>query len=154
MSKLKEQAIRSNYINFAFFAFFVFFADQIVKLAVRIYMQEGSSVSLINGFLDIAFVKNYGAGFGILQGHAQLLAWFSLIVVGLIMYFYDRIPETKNKGLGVGLAVGGTISNFSDRIFLGYVVDFIDFSFWPVFNIGDIGITLGAVFLIAAFLKS
>jgi len=65
--------------------------------------------------------------------------------------YYKRIPQKYH--IFVALILGGTIGNLIDRLFRGFVVDFIDFSFWPAFNIADMAISIGAIFLIILLIK-
>jgi signal peptidase II len=117
--------------------------DQLSKLLVR---QLDSAITLIPGFLSINLVMNTGAGFGLFQGQRWLLTWISVMVVGLILYYYDRIPERER--IPFALILGGALGNLIDRLLLGYVVDFIDLSFWPAFNIADSALTIGVALLL------
>jgi len=91
-------------------------------------------------------VKNYGAAFGILQGYTTLLIIVSLAVAGVCAYYYKE----KNLRVGLSFLLAGTISN---RIFLGYVRDFIDLKFWPVFNLADSFNVIGVILIIYLSLK-
>lgn len=109
-----------------------------------------------NHFLDLKlvgfhFVKNTGASFGMLQGNNALLAWISVIVLGLIMLNIDKIK--KEHEIPVLLLVSGLLSNLIDRVFRGFVIDFIDFKFWPVFNLADALIVVGVIWLITVILR-
>lgn len=88
---------------------------------------------------------NYGAAFGILQNQRLLLIIISIIVIITCIYYY------KKYKLPLSFILAGTISNLIDRIFLGYVRDFIDFKIWPVFNLADVFNCIG-VFLLIYFL--
>jgi len=98
-------------------------------------------------------VHNFGAGFSLFQGATQLIIWFSIIVIGIIVYLYDKIPRLLYVQLSTASLLGGIIGNLIDRFRLGYVIDFIDFRVWPTFNIADMAITLGVIGLIIYFLK-
>ncbi|MBN2111961.1 signal peptidase II [Candidatus Woesearchaeota archaeon] len=119
--------------------------DQLTKLFVYSY---GISKTVISNFLYIRYTENTGAGFGFLQGQNSLLAWLMLIFIGLVLYYYDRIPEKKSIVVFASLVLGGAVGNFIDRIYLGFVRDFIAFTFWPSFNIADAAITIGGIGLI------
>lgn len=97
------------------------------------------------GFLGMKTYHNTGAAFSILQNSNMMLLFFSIIVLGGILYFYDRIPKSKFFYVMAGLVIGGIIGNCIDRTILSYVVDFIDLKFWPVFNIADSAVCVGAV---------
>jgi len=93
-----------------------------------------------------SFEKNYGAAFGILEGHLSLLIFISFLIISFLIYFSDKV-----KGLGVwgiGLLLGGATSNLVDRMLYGYIVDFIKIGFWPSFNLADVFNVAGVVLLI------
>lgn len=100
-----------------------------------------------------AVVHNTGAAFGLFRGSAMLFVWFALIVIGIILYFYSKIPRKAAPQIFVAIILGGTIANLIDRIRLGFVIDFIDMKFWPAFNIADAAITVGVICLIIYLLK-
>jgi signal peptidase II len=99
-------------------------------------------------------VTNTGASWGILQGKNMLLVWVCLIVLGLIMVNIDFIRKRKEQVLPVILIIAGLLGNLIDRIFRGFVIDFIDFRFWPVFNLADSCIVIGVILLIIVILKN
>ena len=127
--------------------------DQIIKAIITRNLQLSQSIPIIPNIFHLTYIQNTGAGFGLFQGSTRLLIWFSIIVIGLILYFYDAIPENKYVQASVALILGGTFSNLIDRINLGYVIDFLDFRIWPAFNIADAAITTGVVILIIYILK-
>ncbi len=92
-------------------------------------------------------------GFGLFQGNNTIIAFLMLIFIGLVLYYYDRIPKNKAAVIFAALLLGGAIGNFIDRIFFGFVRDFIDFSFWPAFNIADAAITIGGIGLLVYLMK-
>jgi len=92
---------------------------------------------------------NYGAAFGILQGWRWLFVIISFFVIGSILYYKDKI---KSYGYyGIILLFSGTTGNLIDRLVFGYVRDFIDFGFWPSFNLADSFNTLGVILLVIYF---
>ncbi|MBI2668016.1 signal peptidase II [Candidatus Woesearchaeota archaeon] len=97
--------------------------------------------------LSIRQIKNTGAGFGILKDYRFLLIFISIIVMFIAIYY---LINAKNKYsiYGLSFILGGTIGNLIDRIFFGYVRDFIDFGFWPAFNLADSFITIGGIILV------
>src|SRR3989344_5900569 len=99
-------------------------------------------------FLKIHLVKNTGAGFGILQDQTFWLAIISLLAILVILLYYKKVEQKKWPQLLFALLLGGVIGNFIDRAFRGFVIDFIDFSFWPAFNIADAAISVAVVGLI------
>lgn len=144
---------------FIFSVLFVVLADQLAKLIIK----NSKTVYLIGDFLKLELSKNYGAGFSLMQGQTPLLIWFSILVIGLIVYYYDKIPE--KIAIYPALVLGGAIGNLIDRISYGYVIDFVDFNLWkgyflniyfkiwPSFNIADLAVFIGVIGLIAYFWK-
>ena len=127
-------------------AVLVILVDQISKYMVKSFIELGGSVPLIKNVLYLTLVQNKGAGFGILQGQRLFFIVFSFVVLIGLIYKWKRIP--KNVGVPIGFIIGGLLGNLIDRIFLGHVVDFIDFRIWPVFNAADSAITIAVIWLI------
>ncbi|MBS3115835.1 signal peptidase II [Candidatus Woesearchaeota archaeon] len=142
----KIQRIRNkNTGSYFWIIIAVVLLDQFSKWIVRINFNINDSVNLIKT-LNLAYITNTGSAFGILKGANSYLIFFSLIVLGLIMFYWDKIAS-KEK-IFFALIVGGIIGNLIDRISYGYVVDFIAFTFWPAFNAADSALTIGIVGLI------
>ncbi len=133
--------------------FFLVLLDQLIKYLVSKHMLVSQSIPIIKNFLHIAYIQNTGAGFGILKGWNTLLIFISLIIIGIILFYFDRIIKEKQIHIPIALILGGAFGNLIDRILLGHVIDFIDFRIWPAFNIADSCITIGALWLIVYFWK-
>jgi len=131
----------------------VLFFDQLTKIIVTANMQLSQSIPVINKVFHLTYIQNTGASFGILSGSNSLLIWFTIIAIGIIIYFYDAIPKSKSAFVLVALIIGGALSNVLDRLRLGYVVDFLDFRIWPSFNIADAALTVGAIGLIIYLMR-
>ena len=102
------------------------------------------------------FVKNYGAAFNILSGSRIFLSFISIIFSILLIYLILRKNNLKSIDLySYSFILGGTIGNGIDRIFKGFVIDFINLNIinFPVFNIADISINIGFIFLLYGILK-
>lgn len=123
-------------------SFLIVFVDQLSKFLVRRFS------SSLGQFPLLVFVRNYGAGFGILHGQRVFLIIFSFIVIGLILHYYDEIPELWHMRMFAAFLLGGTVGNLFDRLLFGYVTDFIDLGFWPTFNIADAAVTVGVIGLL------
>ena len=116
----------------------------------KFYIESNRPVfSLIPSFVDITYVQNYGAAFGIAQGSNTFLIIVSSILCTIIFAYltWQTFNHKKNR-LGLWLILAGGIGNLIDRIVRGYVVDFIDTPFIPTFNIADICVTVGIGFYI------
>jgi len=126
-------------------AVFVFVVDFLIKFYLRTHLPL-ESIPIIKNILHITVVFNSGAAFGILKGQTQFLIYISIIFVFM---FWFLIQQEKRKNLlflvSCGLIVGGAMSNLCDRIVLGFVVDYIDIRIWPVFNLSDFCISMGAI---------
>jgi signal peptidase II len=127
----------------------VLVADQYTKLAVQQDFFLGQSVPVLAGIFNLTYVQNTGGAFGIMRNSTNLFIVISIVVILFIIYFLIK-EEKKDVYVQVifSLVLGGAISNLIDRLRLGYVVDFIDFQVWPVFNIADAAITIGMVLLL------
>ena len=126
-------------------------ADQIIKYFVLLYLKPVGSVSVINGFLEWNYVENTGAAFGSFSGNTTLLSVITAVIIlaGIAAILLKKI---KNKYLLVTatIIIAGGLGNLIDRIFRGYVVEFIKVLFidFPVFNFADILVTCGSFMLI------
>lgn len=132
------------------FALVFFLLDFISKLIVSSNLTLGESIVVIPSFFDISYQVNTGGAFSLFTGYAFILA---LIAIVTIIYIHTFLKDIKNNGekLGFSLLIGGIFGNLIDRLFYGYVIDFLSFDIFgykfPVFNIADIFICLG-VFII------
>ena len=130
----------------------MFILDRLTKGLVNAQIQFGTEVSVIDHVVGITNVRNSGAAFGVAPAGATLFLVASVLVaIGLVVYV-ARNPITDWTSLVLGLILGGTLGNGYDRIFHGTVTDFINFHFWPVFNVADASISIGVVLMIAGYL--
>jgi signal peptidase II len=130
----------------------VFVLDRITKSIVATQIAYGTEVPIIGNLVGITNVRNSGAAFGFAPAGATLFLFASIIVsIGLVVYVV-RNPGTTWSDAVLGLILGGTIGNGFDRIVYGTVTDFVNFHFWPVFNLADSAISIGVVLLIATYL--
>ena len=115
------------------------------QLAVTHLLDSGArSVPMLGEYIRLTYVENRGAAFGVLQNQTYFFVVVGLVVIAVIIASYRYIPEPSwFLNLCLGLQMGGAIGNLIDRIRVGYVVDFIDLTFWPVFNIADSAICVG-----------
>lgn len=123
--------------------------DQISKYFAVTRLADGS-FPIWEDILHFTYVKNTGAAFGILRSAPVLLLILPFIILaGILLYIILKKPKGIIQ-LPLGLIIGGAVGNLIDRIFRGYVVDFIDFRVidYPVFNVADICIVCGAVLLL------
>lgn len=127
-------------------------ADQLTKALVRAYLPPGASFPA-DWPVRLTHVTNTGAAFGLFTNQSLVLTFVAFFAIGLIVYYYRKMPDGAwPLRVALGLQLGGAAGNLIDRLRQGYVTDFIDLRFWPVFNIADSAITVGAVLLAASLL--
>lgn len=113
--------------------------------------EQWAPLEALRPYFTFTYVQNTGAAFGILPDGGLFFALVAFVVVGMILYFYRQMPDQGWPiRLALGLQLGGATGNLIDRLRLGYVVDFFDFKFWPVFNVADASIVVGVCLLLGA----
>ena len=130
------------------------FADQISKILIRINMSLYESIPVITNFFNLTYVTNDGMAFGINFPFGIYI--FSTISLIFTVFLFWYLWTIKEEGIvirtGVALIIAGAVGNLIDRIFLGSVVDFLDFMVgnyhWYVFNFADSYVTIGMGFIL------
>jgi len=122
--------------------------DQIIKVIIINYLSLYQSINVIKSFFNITYVRNNGAAWSILSGNRLLLISISIVALIIIYNCFIRNQKlTKLENFSYGILIGGTVGNLTDRIFRGYVVDYLDFNLFgynfPIFNFADICIVIG-----------
>ena len=125
--------------------------DQLTKWIVVNSMELYESIVLIPKVFSFTYIPNYGAAWGIFSEQRwvfMLVTSVALIIMPIILYRYRKVHFLFN--LSLSLFIGGAIGNMIDRVFVGYVVDFLEFTFinYPVFNVADIFVVFGAGIMI------
>lgn len=129
--------------------FVILALDQVIKAVVRSVMYVGESIPVIEDVFHLTYVQNRGAAFSMFSGQ-----WFILIIIPVMAilvaawYMKNHENEHWSLSLALGLVISGGIGNLIDRVAFGYVTDMFDFRIWPVFNVADIAVCVGAGFLI------
>ena len=150
MQKANRLQVKWRNVVFFITALVIVTADQLSKLWIRTNLAVGQSIPEV-GFLRLTHVTNTGSAFGLFQGQTFPLTIVAVVsVVALLLYavfFYRRFPFLDNclAWVGLSLILGGTVGNLIDRLRLGHVTDFIDFGFWPAFNIADSAVVVGVI---------
>ena len=145
-----------KYFILIFIALTIFLLDQIIKLYIASTMYNYSKV-LVNGVLNLTYTKNTGGAFGI--GKNSLIGFIIInsIIIGLLIYYVVKDHKIKLCSLiSISLRIGGGLGNLADRIFRGYVIDYLDINplfKYPVFNFADICIVLGSILLLGSLIK-
>jgi len=125
-------------------AILVFLLDQITKLIAVNNLPLHSSTAVIHNVFHLTLVQNTGIAFGIFNEHGQVLSWLislCMVVLLIVSRSFYRTPAIQQAAFGI--IFGGALGNWLDRMRLGFVVDFLDFRVWPVFNVADSCITAG-----------
>jgi len=132
--------------------------DQAAKFWVRAVLMNQDPIAIIPGVLELQYLENQGAVWGILQGKVDFLKIFTLLVLLLILFLYFKIPQGRKYNILKIITVfilAGAVGNLIDRLYLNYVVDFIYFKLinFPIFNIADCYLTVCSIllFLLAIF---
>lgn len=137
-------------------AAFIFIIDRLTKIWAQNALPLGGSHPVISNIFHLTLVHNKGIAFGLFSGWLPILVFVSVVFIILISFTfakYSKKTRRLSNTLSIGLLLGGALSNLYDRILFGYVVDFLDFRVWPVFNAADSAITVGAVILGITMLK-
>ncbi|MFA5840607.1 MAG: signal peptidase II [Candidatus Margulisiibacteriota bacterium] len=131
----------------------VFFIDHFLKNMVQHAMQVGQSIPVLDGIVKLTYVRNTGAAFSLFTGYSAYLVVIGVLATAVILYFHFKVPRRHiYSQIALAFILGGSIGNLFDRISLGFVVDYIDFGFWPVFNLADIMINVGVIMIAAHIL--
>ncbi len=134
----------------------VLVVDQLSKSLVLTFLAPGAAhaeVVIVPGLLRFYYVENTGAAFGLFQGKNPLLGFLAFSVVVVLVVWFRELVRYWPGALALGLQLGGAVGNLVDRFRHGFVVDFIDFPFWPTFNVADSAITIGVLMVLYVLLR-
>jgi len=123
--------------------------DQLTKFLITRNLSYNQSIPVIKGIFHLTLIHNRGAAFGILKNQVPLFIITSIAAIALIYFNLKKIGYKKFSiySISLSLILAGALGNLIDRLLLGYVVDFLDLRIWPVFNVADSAITIGAILL-------
>ena len=134
----------------------VLFIDQLSKILVQMFLIN-NTITIIPSFFQLNYSLNTGAAWSILNNHTIILIIISLILLFILFIFKKNFKQNKRNELAFGFLIGGIMGNLLDRVFKGYVIDFLDFNIfgydYPIFNFADIFIVVGIFLLIFAILR-
>jgi signal peptidase II len=129
-------------------------ADQLTKQLVSRRLPLGDEIGIVGSF-SIHHVQNSGIAFGLFSGSTWLVIPLTgLAIVWMLVFFARSGGRHPVLPVGLGLVIGGSVSNLVDRVRLGHVTDFLDLRYWPAFNLADIFIVVGVVVLLGALLAA
>ena len=138
-------------------AIFILLFDQISKSLIEIYFKLNESFVIVKDFFNITVAHNTGGAWSILNNHSYLFIIFSVVALIVLIRFMFQFKNNLRNNIAFACTVAGIMSNLADRLFLGYVRDFLDFTVlgydYPIFNIADIALVVGVLLLIVAIFK-
>ncbi len=131
--------------------------DQLSKILSETFLSANKSLNVISNFFSLTYVYNKGAAWSIFKGQRVFFIIFSIVALIVVIKFTKDFVMSKRNIIGFGLLIGGILGNLLDRVFLGYVRDFLDFNIFgydfPVFNFSDMAIVIGTLLLVIACFK-
>jgi signal peptidase II len=129
-------------------------ADQLTKSIVSLRLATGDSVATIGPF-SIHHVQNSGIAFGLFADSTTAVILLTGAAVAAMLVFFARTAQRHPLlPVALGLVIGGSVANLIDRVRLGHVTDFLDFLYWPAFNLADTFIVVGVALLFVSFVAS
>jgi len=138
-------------------ALLVIVLDQLSKHWVMLNLRLGVSwnpIESLSRYVSFTYITNEGAAFGIFPAFGTFFAVIAIVVVIVILIYYRHLSNRHwAMQVGLGLQLGGALGNLIDRIRVGYVIDFIDFKVWPIFNVADSSIVVGVAILALSILR-
>lgn len=150
--KIGAELKRYSFVGIIFLSLVIL--DQLFKYVASIYLTADEPLIIIPGILWLTYVKNTGAAFGLAKGLSFYLSIFGLLSLALIFFWYAEMILKYSYGVyGASILAAGAFGNLIDRLRLGYVIDYLDVGFWPVFNFADVCITIGIALILIIFLK-
>jgi signal peptidase II len=152
MAERSLAAGRRQWVGLLAVVLAVIAADQITKWIVTSDLRLYDSAGVIGPF-SIHRVENSGIAFGLFSSATPIVTFFTAGAVAWMLIFFAR-SGARHPVLPValGLLIGGSISNLADRVRLGHVTDFLDFGWWPAFNLADTFIVIGVAILLVALI--
>lgn len=129
--------------------------DQLLKSWVASSIVLGGSKQLIPGIIELTNLRNSGAAWSIFEGQQTFFTIITIVAIIVIGYFIWQYRKNIPMLIGLSLIMAGTIGNFINRLRQGYVVDMFETTFinFPIFNIADMCLTIGVIWLIICILK-
>jgi len=153
---MTKKKIFTLFLDFLFIVLLIA-GDQYTKLLAVENLKDQQSYVLIDKILELFYLENRGAAFGMLQNQQLFFVFMAILILAAILFVLFKIPMQKKymyMHMFLVLIASGAVGNMIDRIRLGYVVDFIYFVLidFPIFNVADIYVTIGTALLVLAIL--
>ncbi|MGD9572687.1 MAG: signal peptidase II [Thermoleophilia bacterium] len=142
-----------RWVWFGVLAAAVLILDQITKAIITGNLDPRERIDVFPGF-QISRVANEGIAFGLFPGRQAIVAVLTVVALcAIAIALAGLVSRNATVAAGAGLLVGGSLGNLIDRLTRGAVVDFIDFTRWPAFNVADCGIVIGAVLIVLGLMQ-
>lgn len=136
---------------------FFLLIDLCTKYLIDKYFNLMETKTIINNFFSLTKVYNYGASWNILTGYRIILIIITIVILGFLFYYQTKFKINNRNIMCFSLLYSGILGNLIDRVFRGYVIDFLDFNIlgydYPVFNFADICIVFGIILMAIAIIK-
>ena len=153
-AELRLGAGRVQWIALLVIAGTAIVADQLTKAIVSAQLPIGDTAVSIGPF-SIHHVQNTGIAFGLFADSTSAVIALTALAVGAMLVFFARTAQRHPLvPIALGLVMGGSVANLLDRVRLGHVTDFLDFAYWPAFNLADTFIVVGVALLFASFVAA
>jgi signal peptidase II len=151
---IEREAWQRNALLLAATAVVLYVADQVTKAVVVATLAYGERIDVVGDVVQLWHLRNTGAAFSLFPGATWLFIPMHLVAVGMVAYFHRQF---RHRGLWIHVVLGailaGGLGNLTDRVRLGYVVDFVSVGIgdlrWPAFNVADPSLVLGIIALVA-----
>ncbi len=150
---IRKGGVDRNIVGFILCTVLLFAADQVSKQLVASRILPGHSVPLVSGYIYLTPIRNTGLVMGFLPDFSHFTTLMAVLV--LIVFTLSWLTKFRKRGnFGIILIIAGAAGNLWDRVLRGAVVDFIDVTIWPIFNLADVLITVGVVLTVYSLILS
>ncbi|MCM8765285.1 MAG: signal peptidase II [Candidatus Omnitrophica bacterium] len=146
-----ERKINPQLVFYLLLALSIFLVDQLIKQSLALSFLPGQGFPIVKKIFHITLVFNRGIAFGLFPNFP--LPFLIIGIVTFVLFFFIQNGLNKGSKLAISLISAGTLSNFFDRVRFGYVIDYLDFRIWPVFNLADVAISLSIILLLWQLIK-
>ena len=150
---IRESGVDSKTVSFILCTVLLFAADQVSKQLVVSRILPGHSVPFLGGYVSLAPIRNTGLVMGFLPNFSHFTILITVLV--LIVFILSWLTKFRKRGnLGITFIIAGAAGNLWDRVLRGAVIDFIGIGVWPMFNLADVFIIVGAILTVCTLLFS
>ncbi len=154
---IKMTLFKNRKIKTITYSFYIIILDQISKFLVLYTLGFERSKNIIPNLLNFTLVKNKGAAFSLFSNSTDILTFTSILASLILITIILKFPPKSSLNLiGISYLLGGTLGNGIDRLFKGYVLDFLELIpiNFPIFNLADVSINIAIIFFIVDIIKT